>query len=89
MWKALSVGLVLGATAALAQAPSATDAEPRGPDNDPNQIICENQTEIGSRLSRRRVCRTRREWEELRLETRKTTERVQSFKITCERPPCG
>ena len=89
MWKALSVGLILGATAAIAQAPSATDEGPRGPDNDPDQIVCENQTEIGSRVSRRRVCRTRREWQEIRLESRKTAEKVQYFKITCERPPCG
>jgi len=86
MWKALSMGLVLGATAALARAQ--TDEGPRGPENDPNQVICEKQAEIGSRLSSRRVCRTRREWEEYRLESRKTTEKVQFFKMTCDRPPC-
>ena len=83
MWKVLSMGLILGATAAIAQAPEA-----RGPDNDPNQIICEKQVEIGSRLAARRICRTRREWEEVRLESRKTTERVQYFKPSCVRPRC-
>ena len=88
MWRVASVGLVLGATAAIAQAPSDTRGS-RGPDNDPNRMICENQTEIGSRVSRRRVCRTRAEWEAHRAETRMVTERVQYFKPTCEQPPCG
>ena len=86
MWKAASVGLMLGATAAIAQAPSDT-AGGRGPDNDPNKMICENQTEIGSRVSRRRVCSTRAEWEAHRAETRKVTERVQYFKPTCDGGP--
>ena len=89
MWKALFIGAVVGASAALAQAPSGSDDSSRGPDNDPNQIVCQNQTEIGSRVSRRRVCRTRAEWEELRIEQRKTVERVQFFKPSCETPPCG
>ena len=88
MWKALLVGLAAGATAALAQAPSATDETERGPNGDPDQVICEKQVEIGSRLSTRRICRTRREWQEYRLEARKTAEKVQYFKPSCERPPC-
>ena len=87
MWKPLSMGLILGATAAFAQAPSATDEGPRGPQNNPDQVICEKQVEIGSRLAARRVCRTRREWQEYRLESRKTTERVQYFKPTCDPNP--
>ena len=82
MWRVVSVALALGATAAIAQAPSDTGGS-RGPDNDPNRMICENQTEIGSRVSRRRVCRTRAEWEAHRAETRKVTERVQYMKPTC------
>ena len=88
MWKALSMGLILGATAAIAQAPAATDEGARGPESDPNQMICEKQVEIGSRLASRRICRTRREWEEYRLEARKTAERVQYFKPSCVRPRC-
>ena len=89
MWKALSVGLALGATAAFAQSPSEAPDGPRGPDNDPNQMVSQNQTEIGSRVSRRRVCRTRAEWEDLRVQQRRTVEKVQFFKQTCDRPPCG
>ena len=45
-------------------------------------MICENQTEIGSRVSRRRVCRTRAEWDELEEQTRRVVERVQMNKTT-------
>ena len=79
MWKVVSVALVLGATGAVAQASSDT-AGSRGPDNDANRMICENQTEIGSRLSRRRICRTRAEWDAHRAQSRDTVERVQYFK---------
>lgn len=88
MWKALTAGLVLGGTAAMAQT-SADPGSNRGPNNDPNQVVCRSEAEIGSRVSRRRVCRTRAEWQELQVEQRKTTERVQFMKVTCERPPCG
>ena len=35
-------------------------------DRDPNEIICEKQTIVGSRLATRRVCGTRAEWAEKR-----------------------
>jgi hypothetical protein len=44
---------------------------------DPNQIICEKQEVVGSRLATRRVCRTRAEWADLRLQDRQEIERVQ------------
>jgi hypothetical protein len=76
MWKAVLVGTALAATAAVAQSPTArTD-----PNGDPNQIVCVNERVTGSRLARQRVCRTRREWEEHKMEMRKTLEKVQYFK---------
>ncbi|HWT13710.1 MAG TPA: hypothetical protein VN231_13230 [Allosphingosinicella sp.] len=71
----------LAATAAVAQAPSGTS---RGPDNDPNEVVCINERVIGSRLARNRVCRTRAQWVEHRAETRKVVERVQFNKQTSE-----
>ena len=44
---------------------------------DPNEIICEKQEVVGSRLATRRVCRTRAEWADLRLQDRQEIERVQ------------
>jgi hypothetical protein len=69
-----ATGVALVATAALAQ-PS---DEGRGPNNDPNQIVCVKEGEIGSRLTMRRVCRTRAEWTELKTQTRRVIEKVQN-----------
>jgi hypothetical protein len=76
MWKAVFVGAVLAATAAVAQSQGAR-VDPNG---DPNQIVCVNERVTGSRVATQRVCRTRREWEEHKGEMRKTLEKVQYFK---------
>ena len=88
MWKALVVGTVLGATAAMAQAPSGEGSAKVGPNGDPNQVVCVNEQEIGSRLSRRRVCRTRAEWAEVERQTRAAVDRTQTYKPSCENGRC-
>lgn len=35
---------------------------------DPDQLICESRSELGSRLKRIRVCHTAQEWEEVRTQ---------------------
>ena len=64
---------------ALAQA--AQSAQPQQqttkPAKDPNEIICEKQTELGSRLATQRVCKTRAQWAEERLLNRQQVEKVQ------------
>ncbi len=80
MLKFLMGAAVVAATAAAAQAPNAPTRS--GPDNDPEEIVCVNEQVIGSRLARRRVCRTRAEWEQLRDQTRTVVERVQFQKQT-------
>ena len=83
-----AIALAAGSLAA-AQAPSAPASEPQPPEPqpqatrsvaDPDQIVCRNVEEIGSRLSRRRICRTRAEWADLQLQERQVVDRVQSFK---------
>ncbi|HEV2865945.1 MAG TPA: hypothetical protein VGX37_05480 [Allosphingosinicella sp.] len=84
MFKVLTITAALAATAAVAQSP--TDAPARsGPSNDPDEMVCVNESVIGSRLNRVRVCRTRAEWAAHRAETRKTVERVQLNKQTTAR----
>lgn len=66
------------AVAATAQTPPAT-AE----DNDTQEkVVCKSISEIGSRLNRRRVCRTRAQWIEIEAQTRQVVERVQTTKTT-------
>ena len=66
------IGISIGSPA-LADNP----APPLQKAADPNEIICEKQEVTGSRLATRRVCRTRAEWADLRLQDRQETERVQ------------
>ena len=72
-----------GVAAAAAQAPTLpAETTRRGPSADPNEVVCINEAEIGSRLTRRRVCRTRAQWEETHMHTRTVLERVQLQKQT-------
>jgi hypothetical protein len=73
----LTAVLVSGATA-LAQEPAAAPSTQRaGPNGNPDQIICINQSEIGSRLRTRRVCRTRAEWAAHRRDMRDQVDKAQ------------
>jgi hypothetical protein len=44
---------------------------------DPNEVICQKQEVLGSRLGSKRVCLTRLQWAERRSEDRKDLERAQ------------
>ena len=81
----LSALLVSGA-AALAQTPAEAPATTKvGPNQDPDQIVCQTQNEIGSRLNRRRVCRTRAEWAEHQRMYRQNIEKAQQQSMTAGR----
>ena len=57
----LTLGLVATA-AAISQAQANDEKKAK----DPNEVICEKQTVLGSRLATRKVCGTRAEWAEKR-----------------------
>jgi predicted secreted protein len=65
------------AAAQTAAAPSPAPATATGSARDLNKIICEKQEVIGSRLATRRVCMTRAEWADRKLQDRQEIERVQ------------
>ena len=75
--------LTRGAVAALMMplicAPAMADPPHPAPRKspDPNQVICEKQEVVGSRLATRRVCKTRAEWADARLQDRQDLEKVQ------------
>ena len=90
MWKVFLMGATLAATAAAAQAPTASPTQSTGLENDPNQMICVNERITGSRVAQRRVCRTREEWRAHREETRSVVNEVQNFKpVVCQQPGEG
>ena len=83
MWKVVTaVAAVVGGTA-IAQAATESTTR-RAPNGDPDQIVCVTEHETGSRVRARRVCRIRAEWAEHQAEQRKTVDRIQLFKVSCE-----
>lgn len=70
----VAVMATLIASPAVAQAPAPAHRNAQ----DPNEVICEKQEVTGSRLATRRVCKTRAEWADLRLQDRQETERIQT-----------
>jgi hypothetical protein len=47
------------------------------PKADPNEVVCQKQEVVGSRLAVRRICKTRAEWADLQIQDRQEIERVQ------------
>ena len=78
----LSAAMAACAAAAWSQAPGETAK--RGTGNDPNEIVCVNEAQLGSRLAKRRVCRTRAQWEQHHREMRFAVDKAQMDKQTNE-----
>jgi hypothetical protein len=83
MWKIVTAAAAVVAGTAIAQA-STDSSTRRAPNTDPNQIVCVTVHETGSRVRAHRVCRTRAEWAEHQAEQRRTVERTQMFKVSCD-----
>jgi len=63
----------------VAQTPAPTPpANSKGKAVDLNQVVCEKQEVIGSRLQTKRVCMTRAQWADLRNQDRQEIEKVQT-----------
>ena len=62
-----------GQTAAPAPAPAPATAAP----SYMNEVVCEKQQVLGSRLQSKRVCRTRAEWADLKNQDRMDLEQKQ------------
>lgn len=61
----LQLVLVAGFTVQAAM-PAFAESGSVKPTKDPNQVVCEKQEVLGSRLAVRRVCMTRAQWAEQR-----------------------
>lgn len=74
-------GLLFAAAPTMAKTAPVSPSSPPGAAGqvaNPNQIICERQKVLGSRLASRRVCMTRAQWADLQLQDRQEIERVQT-----------
>jgi hypothetical protein len=76
--------LLLVQTAALAMAQAATPpaTAPAKPQKDPNEIVCEKQEQLGSRLVVKKICMTRAEWAQRRLLDRQEIDKAQTYRGT-------
>lgn len=73
----VSASLVL---LAFAAAPAA--APPPAPRRDPNERICVSLADTASRITPRRMCLTRAEWDQYRRDMRSSVDRAQAASQT-------
>jgi len=66
-----------GLQLAGAAPPSQASQQATPSSKDPNEVICEKQNVTGSRLTSKRVCKTRAQWADERLQDRQGIEKVQ------------
>jgi hypothetical protein len=77
MMRQVRIAMISAAVAALGTT-AAVAADPAGKkQRDPNEVVCEKQKELGSRLAVKRVCMTRAEWAERRRLDRMDLEKTQ------------
>lgn len=77
-----AAALIVAASALSASlyAQAAAGAQAR----DPNEKVCETVSQVGSRLSTKKVCATRAEWAVIRKDQKDTLEQMQRHgSITC------
>ena len=73
-----------GGASAFAQ--TASTAQPR----DPNAKVCETVSQIGSRLSKKKICATRAEWAEMKRQDREAVDHAQrAAAIGCSISPAA
>jgi len=72
--RATMAGMILGCVAAVPAGAQASDAKKA---KDPNEVVCEKQKELGSRVATKRICMTRAQWAERRLTDRQEVEKAQ------------
>jgi hypothetical protein len=75
--KTAIVTAVFGASL-IGAAQAQQESSSRKPPPDPNERICQDIIQTGSRLAKKRFCATRQEWEDKRREDREATEKAQT-----------
>jgi len=81
--KTIAAGLLL-TSAPIHPAWADEAGKPQAATPDPNEKICEDIVQTGSRLATKRVCATRAEWAERKKQDREVTEGAQRN----ANPPC-
>jgi hypothetical protein len=71
-----AAALLFGSGTAFAQSTQPAQ-QPAKPAKDPNEVVCEKQEVLGSRLATQKVCKTRAEWAEERRQNRMDIDKTQ------------
>jgi hypothetical protein len=74
---ATAAACVCVAAPAIGQAPAESQQQ-QAKTLDPNQVVCEKIEVVGSRVAVKRVCMTRSQWAERRLQDRQDLEQAQT-----------
>ena len=72
-----TAAVVLGTSAPAFAQSTQPSQQPAKPARDPNEIVCERQQELGSRIASQRICKTRAEWAEERRSQRQDVDKAQ------------
>jgi len=68
--------------------PSAAVAQTAKAALDPNAKVCETVSQVGSRLSKKKICATRAEWAEMKRQDREVVDQAQrAAQIGCSIAP--
>jgi len=80
MFRHLKLGAILVLSAASLAAPAVAQQQSSSqrPPSDPNERVCQDIIQTGSRLAKKRFCGTRQEWEDKRRADREATEKAQT-----------
>jgi len=78
---AAAAALMMAAAPAMAGDTSTPTAKPA---KDPNQVVCEKQEVLGSRVATKKVCKTRAEWAEQRRLEKQEIDRAQVNRGSCD-----
>ena len=84
----LAAAALAAAPAALAQAPPARSGAGAAPMLDPDALIRRSRATIGSRLTRHRICATRRQWLDQTRSDRELAEQAQTRRSWCGGGAC-
>ncbi|MEA3060887.1 MAG: hypothetical protein QOJ94_668 [Sphingomonadales bacterium] len=86
MKQALALGALAGIVMAAAPPQStAPDATARTSAYSTKKI-CREEGTLGSRLETHRICRTKAEWDEIKAESRRVTDRMEAGPSACVPP---
>lgn len=85
------IKVVLFALPLIASSPALAETENSATEPKAQQQICKTEKKTGSLTSSRRICRTRKEWHEMRLNARNRVDEMQrggsNNNFICDKQP--